>query len=84
MREIIFEFFKNVIILTGADVIKMFWFYAIWFVIAEFFIYTIEKLAGFPTIIRWYDLALLSAFAFIYAMNTYVLVLIIEKAGNTP
>lgn len=84
MKEIIFEFFKSVIILTDTDVIKMFWFYAIWFVIAEFIIYTIEKLVGFPTVIRWYDLALLSMFTFFYALNTYTLVLMIKRVGDIP
>jgi len=65
------------------DVIKMFWLYAIWFLIVEFFIYTIEKLVfGDAKSVQWYDLLLLSVFTFIYALNTFTLIKIIKIVGD--
>jgi hypothetical protein len=83
MNEYIFNFFKNVVLLVNLDVIKMFWLYAIWFLIVEFFIYTIEKLIfGVAKSVQWYDLVLLIFFTFVYALNTFTLVKIIKILGD--
>lgn len=82
MKEIMFEFFKGIILICDTDPIKMFFFYGIWFWIAEFIIYSVEKIIyGKAVTVQWYDLSLLIFFAAMYAVNVAWLVFIIKRVG---
>lgn len=82
------EFIPNIMIrncnLTRNDPVRLFFYYAIWFVLYNMFAHTIEKLLGLPTIVMWYDLVVLSLFTMAYAHNIYWLMAIMDvKAGAT-
>lgn len=70
--------------LVRNDPIKLFFFYMVWFFIYNAFAYTIEKLVGVPTVVMWYDLVALLIFTFVYAINIFWLMAIMDvRAGAT-
>lgn len=80
MYELIYQFSKNVIILSGADAFKMFLLYGAWFLIAEFLIYSLEKVfVGKALSVQWYDVALLVLFIIMYVINIQTLLVILKQ-----
>lgn len=53
--------------------------YFIYFAIGEIIVYTVEKLAGLPTTIQWYDLVWLLFIMLMFGLNSYELFLILAS-----
>lgn len=68
----------NLVMIQG-NYLNLMWVYFIYFAVGEIIIYTVEKLAGMPTTIRWYDLAWLLFIMFMFGLNSYKLFLILAS-----
>jgi hypothetical protein len=68
----------NLVVIQG-DYIKLMWVYFIYFAVGEIAIYTVEKLAGIDTMVRWYDLVWLLFVMFIFGLNSYKLFIILAS-----
>ena len=68
----------KILVLLKYKFLDIFWFSFWIFLIGEMFLYSTEKLLGYPTVLRWYDMAWLSivtVMCFLISYRLYVLMI---------
>lgn len=70
----IYSFMTKIIILSNYSFVGVVWFWFMIFLFGELLFYTIEKLIGVPTEVRFYDLLWVLFIYFSLAINAMVLI----------
>jgi len=70
----IYSFMTKIIILSNYSFVGVVWFWFMIFLFGELLFYTIEKLIGVPTEVRFYDLLWMFFIYFSLAINAMVLI----------